>query len=419
VTAQPPAAGQADAVGRVLACAAAMLAATDVPGVLRHAAECAAAATASPAARAGLFDGEAATSHDLYSVQGGWTAERRRWPRGQDLVGRCCAGADALSIPADGDEPAQACAPLLAADAVVGFVQAAGLPGGYDDATLARLHGVAQLAAQRLQDVAAAERTLVESQRQGDIAQRLQRQLVPQQPPTLPGLDIAFAYRSASHGVLSGGDFMDYYRRPPSDGLAFCIGDVSGKGLEAMSHTLVAKFILRGAVHGGQVSWPIYPGAALQELRTGLLEQPDFASDSERFVTVLFGLIDPRRKLLQLSSAGHPTPLLVRRSLVERPLLLTQPAIGVELGAALEPYPTETIELDDDDLVVMFTDGIAELRDTDGSFFEDRMAAALDGCHGRPAADVVAHLLAAAEAFSARPPADDMALMCIRLRRSL
>ena len=45
------------------------------------------------------------------------------------------------------------------------------------------------------------------------------------------------------------------------------------------------------------------------------------------------------------------------------------------------------------------------------------MAAVLDGCHGRPAAEVVRKLLRAAEAFSARPPADDLALLCIRLRR--
>ena len=403
----------------MLACAAALLAATDASGVLRHGAECAAAATGSTAARAGLFDGEAATSHDVYDAQRGWAAEQRRWPRGRDLVGRCCAGTGALSDPGGADTAAQACAPLLTADSVVGFVLVAGLPGGYDDDALGRLQAVAQLTARRLQDVAAARRALVEAQYQGDIAQRLQRQLVPQQPPELPDLDIAFEYRSASPGVLSGGDFVDYYRRPPSEGLAFSIGDVAGKGLEAMAHTLVAKFILRGAVHGGQVSWPTYPGAALQELCTGLLEQPDFASDSERFVTVLFGLINPRRKQLQLSSAGHPTPFLVRRSVVERPLLLTQPAIGVELGAALEPYPTETIDLDDDDLVVMFTDGIAELRDAGGSFFEDHMATVLTGCHGRPAAEVVARLLAAAEAFSARPPADDLALLCIRLRQSL
>jgi len=172
-----------------------------------------------------------------------------------------------------------------------------------------------------------------------DVAERLQRRLLPAAPPELAGLDIAFTYRSASTGVLSGGDFVDYYTRPPSGSLAFAIGDVAGKGVDAMATTFVTKFMLRAAVHGGQLSWPTRPGEALQELRNGLLEQPDFGPETERFVTVLFGQLNPRTGLLQLASAGHPTPLLVRAGGVERPLLMTEPAIGIELDAALEPTP--------------------------------------------------------------------------------
>jgi phosphoserine phosphatase RsbU/P len=248
-----------------------------------------------------------------------------------------------------------------------------------------------------------------------DVADRLQRRLLPPAPPELAGLDIAFTYRSASTGVLSGGDFVDYYTRPPSGALAFAIGDVAGKGVDAMATTFVTKFMLRAAVHGSQLSWPTHPGAALEELRNGLLEQPDFEPPSERFVTVLFGELDPRTGLLQLASAGHPTPFLVRRAGVERALLMTEPAIGVELDAALEPYPTESFHLEAGDLIVLFTDGIAELRDDRGRFFEDFMAAALEGCHSARAAAVVDRLLAAGKRFSARAPADDLAVLCIGL----
>jgi serine phosphatase RsbU (regulator of sigma subunit) len=72
---------------------------------------------------------------------------------------------------------------------------------------------------------------------------------------------------------------------------------------------------------------------------------------------VLFGLISTRRGLLPLASAGHPTPFIVRASAVERPLLLTH--------------------------------GITELRNAKGDFFEDEMAA--------------------------RPPGDDLAVLCIRV----
>jgi serine phosphatase RsbU (regulator of sigma subunit) len=248
-----------------------------------------------------------------------------------------------------------------------------------------------------------------------DVAERLQRRLLPGAPPQLAGLDVAFTYRSASTGVLSGGDFVDYYTRPPSGSLAFAIGDVAGKGVDAMATTFVTKFMLRAAVLGGQLSWPTSPGEALQELRNGLLEQPDFGAESERFVTVLFGQLTPRTGLLQLSSAGHPTPFLVRAGRVERPLLVTEPAVGVELGAALEAYPVEILQLAEDDLVVAFTDGIAELRDADGGFFEGCMGDVLATCHGRPAAEVVDRLVAAGEEFTARPPGDDLAVLCLRL----
>jgi serine phosphatase RsbU (regulator of sigma subunit) len=252
-----------------------------------------------------------------------------------------------------------------------------------------------------------------------DVALRLQRRLLPAAPPELAGLDIAFTYRSASTGVLSGGDFVDYYTRPPSGSFAFAIGDVAGKGVDAMATTFVTKFMLRAAVHGGQLSWPTRPGEVLQELRNGLLEQPDFDPETERFVTVLFGQLDPRTGLLQLATAGHPTPFLVHAGRVVRPLLVTEPAIGVELDAALEPYPTEILQLAEGDLVVVFTDGIAELRDAEGAFFESSMGEVLSGCHGRPAAEVVTRLVEAGEEFSARPPGDDLAVLCIRLTGAL
>jgi serine phosphatase RsbU (regulator of sigma subunit) len=309
-----------------------------------------------------------------------------------------------------------ACVPLPGGEgAPLGFLAVGGRADGFTQRDVRLLGALGEMVSLRLREATGDGRVLpADHEARADIAERLQRRLLPQEPPQLEGLDIAFSYRSASAGVLSGGDFVDYYSRSPG-ALAFAIGDVAGKGVEAMAVTFVTKYILRAAVHGGQLSWPTNPGEALQELRTGLLEQPDFAADSERFVTVLFGLLGTRRGLLQLASAGHPTPFIVRETGVERPLLLTEPAIGVELGVALAPYPTETIALRRGDVVVLFTDGIAELRDGSGGFFEDEMGGLLAACHDMPTAEVVARLMAAGEDFSARPPSDDLALLCIRL----
>jgi hypothetical protein len=398
--------------------------------VLRAAVEAACRATGSRRGVAGRFDGEAAASDTWYEVDAGWTRAPGRWAAGEGVPGVVCLSAEPLlgggGPSAKEDDPVFtglpgmerfACVPLPGGEGgpVLGFLAVGDRADGFTRRDVRLLGALGEMGSLRLREATGDGRVLpADHKARADIAERLQRRLLPQEPPQLEGLDIAFSYRSASAGVLSGGDFVDYYSRSPG-ALAFAIGDVAGKGVEAMAVTFVTKYILRAAVHGGQLSWPTNPGEALQELRTGLLEQPDFAADSERFVTVLFGLLGTRRGLLQLASAGHPTPFIVRETGVERPLLLTEPAIGVELGAALAPYPTETIALRRGDVVVLFTDGIAELRDGSGGFFEDEMGGLLAACHDMPTADVVARLMAAGEAFSARPPGDDLALLCIRL----
>jgi len=422
--------GERDGFLQLLGDVTVLVGARDEAGVLRAAVEAACRATGARRGLAGRFDGEAATSDAWYEVAAGWTPAPGRWAAGEGPPGVVCLSAE--PVLGGGGPGAQADAPVFTGLPGMERFACVPLPGGEgapalgflavgdrdDDFTErdARLLGaLGEVVSLRLREAAGDGRRLADDCAASiDIAERLQRRLLPQEPPQLEGLDIAFAYRSASAGVLSGGDFVDYYSRSPG-ALAFAIGDVAGKGAEAMAVTFVAKYILRAAVHGGQLSWPTSPGEALQELRTGLLEQPDFGPDSERFVTVLFGLLGTRRGVLQLASAGHPAPFIVREADVERPLLLTEPAIGVELGAALAPYPTETIELRRGDVVVLFTDGIAELRDSGGRFFEDEMDGVLAACHDMPTADVVARLMAAGEAFSARPPSDDLALLCIRL----
>jgi serine phosphatase RsbU (regulator of sigma subunit) len=410
----------AGATARVLADAAAVSSATTAGAVQRAAVEAACRLTPARRGLAALYGDGAAVTSEWYDSTAGWQAHRRSWPVEGSPGGASEASGplvlraeDAAGAFGDGVQPAHAAAaPLVAQGRRLGFLAVAG-DGAFGDDDLATLYSLARLAAHRLHDLSTDKRYLAEyCSTQAEIADRLQRKLLPQEPPQLEGLDVAFSYRSASAGVLSGGDFVDFYSRSPGT-LAFAIGDVAGKGVDAMAVTFVTKYVLRAAVQGGQLSWPTHPGEALQELRTALLEQPDFGAEEGRFVTVLFGTLSPARGLLQLASAGHPTPFIVRRDRVERPLLLTEPAIGVELGAALAAYPEETVELRAGDVVVFSTDGLTELRDADDAYFEDAMSGVLDGWHDTPAAEVVERLMRAGEAFSARPPADDLAVLCI------
>ncbi len=414
------------ALVRLLDDLGALVAAGSIEAVLRAAVEAACRLTSSRRGLAALCDEEAVVCDTVFDAGNGWVPERRRWPREAGGLGGVCDTHELLSADAPGADGGERLGALLGerflalplagpGEAAVGVLAVGGRAVPFTAADADALQALGRLTALRLRESAGERRRLVEDRvAQADIADRLQRRLLPSAPPRLDGVDVAFAYRSASAGVLSGGDFLDFYSRSPGT-LAFAIGDVSGKGVDAMAITFVTKFVLRAAVQGGQLSWPTNPGEALQELRTALLEQPDFGADQDRYVTVLFGTLNTPRGLLQLASAGHPTPFIVRAAGVERPLLLTEPAIGVEFGAALTPYPSEALELSHGDVLVLFTDGIAELRDADGGFFEDHMAAVLRDCHDAPAADVVDRLIEAGNGFAARPPADDMAVLCIHL----
>lgn len=294
-------------------------------------------------------------------------------------------------------------APLIGDDRLLGALVVRGVPADRRDE---RAEALAALAAR----VAVALEHALLYRTQADVAQRLQQRLLPLDPPRIPGLDVAVAYRSASPGAGRGGDFVEFYSQTESH-LALAIGDVAGKGVEALATTVVVKYALRAAVRGGALSWPARPGVALQELHNSLLGE----LGGERFVTVLFALVGVRQGRLQIATAGHPGPFVVRADGVERPMLLTAPAIGIDLQASLGPYPSETLFLERGDCAVFFTDGIAELRDKHEGFFEDAMPAILAGLHDRPAAEVLHALLTSADAFAVQPAADDVAVVCARL----
>jgi hypothetical protein len=239
--------------------------------------------------------------------------------------------------------------------------------------------------------VALEHATLYQTQR--EIARQLQEQLLPTDAPQVDGLEIGVFYRSAGEGIERGGDFIDFYSLTDHQ-LVVAIGDVSGKGVEAMAITVMAKYALRAIV--ATLPWPTRPGEALRDVQNALHGQ----IDPEHFLTLQIGELDVKQGLFSVSSAGHPVPFIVRKDAVERPLLVGVPAIGVQGVAEIDACPVERVTLEPGDAVLLFTDGIAELRDADGRFYEEaRMGEALD-----------------AIGYAAGPPADDVALILLRYR---
>jgi serine phosphatase RsbU (regulator of sigma subunit) len=244
---------------------------------------------------------------------------------------------------------------------------------------------------------------------QAQIAQQLQRRLLPREQPVVAGLEVGTKFCPRTAGAEIGGDFIDFVSLSPNQ-LAISVGDVSGKGIAAAAVTVITKYALRAIT--ATLSWPTWPGEALRDLHNALQGQ----LDPESFVTVVFGLVDVTRRTLSVAAAGHPAPFIVRDGIARQPMVLTAPAIALVDYSEIEPLPTERLALHPGDLVLFFTDGLSELRDASGKFYEEaRLPQVLAELAALGPAQLVDELYADALAWTERPPHDDIALVAVRL----
>ncbi|MEU6474587.1 SpoIIE family protein phosphatase [Streptomyces massasporeus] len=192
--------------------------------------------------------------------------------------------------------------------------------------------------------------------RLADALAVLQRSLVPDSLPAVPGLETAVHYHAASPDQL-GGDFYDLF---PVAGnrWAFFLGDVCGKGPEAASLTSLTRYTLRAAAHHDPD-----PASALTTLNAVLHER--YTGDGDpRYCTCIFGIVEPGGEhgptTVRLASGGHP-PALVLRSDGRAEFLPTPGGllIGVVPGA---PIGTAETVLAPGDTVLLYTDGLTEAR---------------------------------------------------------
>jgi sigma-B regulation protein RsbU (phosphoserine phosphatase) len=237
----------------------------------------------------------------------------------------------------------------------------------------------------------------------------LQRSLVPDSLPAVPGVETAVHYHTAAPDQL-GGDFYDLF--PVSGGRwAFFLGDVCGKGPEAASLTSLTRYTLRAAAHHDPD-----PASALTTLNAVLHER--YTGDGDpRYCTCIFGIIEPGGEhgptTVRLASGGHP-PALVLRSDGRAEYLPTPGGllIGVVPGA---PIGTAETVLAPGDTVVLYTDGLTEARTGPGRddlYGEDALHAfAADHAPSAPH-EVITALIGLLESFGDGLD-DDTALLAL------
>ena len=261
-----------------------------------------------------------------------------------------------------------------------------------DDTVLTQL---AQLAS-----VAISNAQLYERER--TIAQTLQRSLRPGGLPDVPGLSAAVRFRPAGESVELGGDFYDLFE--VGGAVAALIGDVQGKGPDAAAVTALARHTLRaGAVYEPR------PSGVLALLHRALREQ---RSDG-RFCTVAHAhvRIGRGRLSVELACGGHPLPLVVHPDGRVEPV----GRLGTLLGTDIEPQLFDVeIELAAGDVLVLYTDGVTEVRRRRREVFGlAQLTALLRGCGALPPDAVADRIEAAVLSASEGQLRDDMAILAL------
>ncbi|MEU9735918.1 SpoIIE family protein phosphatase [Streptomyces sp. NPDC048002] len=242
------------------------------------------------------------------------------------------------------------------------------------------------------------------------ITQVLMRELLPPTLREISGVDFAGSYRPSADHERIGGDFYDVHPAPVAgEPSLVAIGDVCGKGLEAAVLTGKIRNTLHALLHVADDHHRM-----LSLLNTALL-----TSHHSRFATlVLASAVRCGNDVqVRLTSAGHPAPLIVRTGgTVE-----AADTRGTLVGALpVVRARTATLTLAPGESCVLYTDGITEAKGGPlGStrFGEERLARALAGCAGAPAAAIVEHLQMLASQWIGNGDHDDIAVVAISAPR--
>ena len=236
--------------------------------------------------------------------------------------------------------------------------------------------------------------------REHEIAEIIQQTLLPPRRVEFPGLVVAGRYLSSRE---VGGDF--YAVLPVGrDRVGLAIADVSGKGIPAATLSARARYLLEAFASDGG-----HPERVLARLNHTLAADAD-----PRFVSLFYGVVDPREGTLVFASAGHLPPLLLRAR-DARPVLLEAPGLllGVQAGTT---YTAAETRVERGDLLVLFTDGITESRSSSGELFgEEQVSSLLPTLRDAPPDEVVDRVMDKVAGWGGANPADDRTVVAVRI----
>lgn len=238
-----------------------------------------------------------------------------------------------------------------------------------------------------------------------NIAREIQYNLLPKEIPLISGFDIAARY---SPCFEVSGDYYDILQLDDNN-IGIIIADVSGKGIPASMIMTMARSLVRLESERN-----LSPADTFKKVNRIL------ARDLRRgmFVTSLYYILNIKTGIMKISSAGH-NPLVVWRENQNRYELVNPNgiALGFDRGSVFDrTIKEETIQLNPNDIVISFTDGVTETMNKDNQEFGgERFYQLISNLHHLESSQIIDSAMMVLEKFKgAAQQHDDITMVCVK-----
>lgn len=277
-------------------------------------------------------------------------------------------------------------------------------------------------------------------ERDVQIGRQIQQSFLPSSLPQPDGWEIAASFRPAREVA---GDFYDSFYIWNRRRVALIVADVSDKGIPAALFMAIFRTLLRaGSLYGmsigsgsgplgssmepikAQQSWSVEePGRRPRKLPTIGLSQLESVPITNAymaqthgidayFVTLFFGILDPRTGDLLYVNGGHNPPVILREDGAQELLRPTGPAVGILPEAKFRYAHAKLLP---GDVLFAYTDGVPEARTPSGAFYTDARMLSTVGRDTSSAAAVLGTVEDELQRFGAYTEQfDDITMMAVR-----
>jgi sigma-B regulation protein RsbU (phosphoserine phosphatase) len=237
-----------------------------------------------------------------------------------------------------------------------------------------------------------------------NIGRDIQMSMLPLEFPPFPHRNDFTVFATLEPAREVGGDFYDFFLID-EDRFCFCVGDVSGKGVPAALFMAVTKTLIKS-----RATNDFSPASILTHVNDEISQN----NDSAMFVTLWLGILDVSTGEFLYTNAGHNPPYLKRSD--GQSIRLDKrhgPVIGAVDGLV---YGESKGQLESGDFVFLYTDGVTEAMDPDGTLYEeDRLVEILDSKPFETVEDMVAASTEDVWRFQAEAEqADDVTVLAVR-----